>query len=67
MISCIFTTAFYAIVIFVDVITNVTIIISTLQTNFCFMPRALYGVFQIEVRGGRRRVFWGGRDYFTEW
>ena len=39
MISCIFTTDFYAIVVFVDDITNITIIIN-LQTNFCFMPRA---------------------------
>ena len=37
---------------FVDAITNITTIISNLQTNFGFMPRALYGVFQIVVRGG---------------
>ena len=50
MISCIFTTAFYAIVIFVDAITNITTIISNLQTNFWFMLRALHRVFQIAVR-----------------
>ena len=51
MISCIFTTAFYAIVIFVDAITTITTIISNLQTNFFIMPRALYRVFQIVERG----------------
>ena len=35
-----------------DAITNITTIISNLQTNFCFMPRALYRVFQIAVTGG---------------
>ena len=52
MISCIFTTVFYAIAIFVDAITNITTIISKLQANFGFMPRALYRAFQIVVRGG---------------
>ena len=52
MIFCLFTTAFYATVIFVDAITNITTVISNLQTNFGFMPRALYRVFQIAVRGG---------------
>ena len=47
-----FTTAFYTIFIFVDAITNITTIISNLQINFCFMPRALYRVFQIVIRGG---------------
>ena len=51
MISCIFTTGFYAIAIFVDAITKITTIISNLQTDFCFMPRTLYRVFQIAVRG----------------
>ena len=44
MISCIFTAAFYAIDIFVDAITNITTIIINLQTNFCFIQRALYQV-----------------------
>ena len=44
MISCIFTAAFYAIGIFVDAITNITTIITNLQTNFCFMLRTLYQV-----------------------
>ena len=50
MISCIFTTAFYAIVIFADAINSITTIISNLQTNFDFIPRALYRVFQRAVR-----------------
>ena len=65
MISCILITAFYAIVIFVDATTNITTIISNLQTNFGFMVRALYRVFQIAVRRGGR-VFWGV-NFFTEW
>ena len=52
MISCIFTTAFFAIVIFVDVITNITTIISNLQTTFHFMQRALWRVLKIVIRGG---------------
>ena len=52
MISCISTTAFYAIVIFVDAITNITTIISNLQTNLGFVPRVLYRVFQIVVGDG---------------
>ena len=52
MISCIFTTVFHAIFISVDAITNITTIISNPQTNFCIMPRALYRVFQIVIRGG---------------
>ena len=63
MISCIFTTAFYAIVISSDAITNITSIISNLQTNFGSMPRALYRVFQIAVRGGG---ILGGK-FFTRW
>ena len=63
MISCIFTTAFYAIVISSDAITNITSIISNLQTNFGSMPRALYRVFQIAVRGGGIL----GGTFFTRW
>ena len=35
--------SFYAIVVFVDAITNVTIMISNLTNNFCFMTRVLQG------------------------
>ena len=79
MISCGFTTALYAIVIFVDAITNSTTIITNLQTNFCFSPRALYRVFQIVVRGegggggisppvGELEILLGGGEgFFTRW
>ena len=61
MISCIFTTSFYDIVIFVDSITNTTTIIGNLQTNSCLMPRALNKVSQIVKRGGGKSppVRWG--------
>ena len=60
MISCIFTTAFYTIVIFADAITNITTIISNLQTNFCFIPRAQYRVFQIVISvGGESKILLG--------
>ena len=76
MIFCIFTTSFYDIVIFVDSITNTTTIIGNLQTNSCFMPRALNKVSQIVKRGGGKSppVRWGeseilvgGGDFFTGW
>ena len=44
MISCIFTAVFYASDRFVNAITNITTIITNLQTNFCFMQRAIYHV-----------------------
>ena len=49
MISCISKTDFYATVMFVDAITNITII-TNLQTNFYFMAKTLDGVFQKVVR-----------------
>ena len=70
MISCIFKTGFYATGMFVDAITNITII-TNLQTSFYFMARALYRVFQKVVRsrnggggvrGGSKSPQWGRGD-----
>ena len=44
MISCIFKTAFYAIVIFDNAITYISTIITNLQTNFDFTPGVLYRI-----------------------
>ena len=75
MVSCIFKTAFYAIVVFEDAITYIATIITNLQINFDFIPGALYRIFQIAVRefgksspvGGNQKFCWGRGDIFTRW